>query len=235
MEKGSKNPQRNIPVNSRDVLWCNQLFDEDKAVKFWTPKLDDAFEFAMEAHDGDVRKMTGEEFLVHPYGAVYIAAAGMLEDTGLYDDDVLVAVLLHDVIEKHGVDHSRYGYSAIAKRFGLAVANMVLDVSKPKGCDTKREASELYLKHMKGSVRDERSLVICAADKIHNLMCQIEEYEAFGDILWEKLNLEDQAWWHREILELLEDKLPKHPLTKQMRRLVEYFSQQQAQQLQLAS
>lgn len=86
--------------------------------------------FATRAHDGQVRKYTGEPYIVHP-----IAVAGLVRSVDL-DDEVVAAAFLHDVVEDCGV-----GIEEIAGRFGSRVAKFVgevTNVSKPE--DGNREA-----------------------------------------------------------------------------------------------
>src|SRR5438046_7977825 len=51
-----------------------------------------AFRFAARAHEGQQRR-SGEEFVLHPWGAAKICAQLRL------DDETIAAALLHDVVE----------------------------------------------------------------------------------------------------------------------------------------
>ena len=97
-------------------------------------------EFAMRAHEGQVRKYTGDDYIVHP-----IAVAEMVERHGGSEDQVCAA-LLHDVVED-----SMYTLADINANFGHNIATLVqwmTDTSKPsdgnrrirKGIDAKRLA-----------------------------------------------------------------------------------------------
>ena len=60
----------------------------------YTPRLREAFRFAERAHHGQIRKGTdGSPYILHP-----IAVAMVLASAGAADD-LLVAGLLHDVVE----------------------------------------------------------------------------------------------------------------------------------------
>jgi|TARA_B110000196_G_C21004173_1_gene594483 (p)ppGpp synthase/HD superfamily hydrolase len=97
-------------------------------------------DFAVEAHTGQTRKYTGEDYIVHP-----MAVADMVERHG--GDEVQVcAALLHDVVEDTPVTNDD-----IRDNFGDDIAIMVqwlTDTSKPsdgnrrirKGIDAKRLA-----------------------------------------------------------------------------------------------
>src|SRR6476469_7139878 len=55
-----------------------------------------AFEFAAQAHDGQLRR-SGQEFIHHPWGAAKILAGLRL------DEATLAAALLHDTVEDTGI------------------------------------------------------------------------------------------------------------------------------------
>jgi len=94
----------------------------------------------MRAHEGQVRKYTGDDYIVHP-----IAVAEMVEKHGGSEDQVCAA-LLHDVVED-----TMYTLADINANFGHNIATLVqwmTDTSKPsdgnrrirKGIDAKRLA-----------------------------------------------------------------------------------------------
>ena len=78
----------------------------------------EAYEFAHEAHEGQIRK-SGEPFIDHPLNtALYLAEMKL-------DSVALSAALLHDVLEDTDV-----GYERISDRFGEDVAKLVDGVTK---------------------------------------------------------------------------------------------------------
>ena len=82
------------------------------------PLVKQAYEFAAEAHQGQVRK-TGEPYLEHPLSAAMILAELHL------DAETLAAALLHDVPEDCGVS-----LEEIETKFGLPVVKLVDGVTK---------------------------------------------------------------------------------------------------------
>ncbi len=80
--------------------------------------IEEAYEFAHEAHDGQNRA-TGDPYIVHP-----IDAAMTVADLNL-DGAAIAAALLHDVVEDCGVSNEE-----ISKRFGADVARLVEGVTK---------------------------------------------------------------------------------------------------------
>jgi len=83
----------------------------------------DVLTFARASHEGQVRKYTGEDYIVHP-----MAVADMVQRHG-GSKVQQAAALLHDVVEDCDVSMER-----IIKLFGGDVANLVLwltDTSRP--------------------------------------------------------------------------------------------------------
>lgn len=119
--------------------------------------VDDALVFAYNAHKGQFRKYTGEPYICHP-----IAVAAILERRG-FEDDMLAAAILHDVVEDTPVTIEEIYY-----RFGNEVAELVAavtDISKPE--DGNRAArKEIDRNHI--AAGNSRSKAIKLADLIDN-------------------------------------------------------------------
>lgn len=120
----------------------------------------DAFLYGAEAHDGQTRA-SGEAYIFHP-----LQVARVLADMRL-DYQVLVAAILHDVIEDTPV-----GKDDLAGAFGDEVAQLVDGVSKLGQVEvgTKAEAqAEYFRKMMLAMARDIRVMLIKLADRLHNM------------------------------------------------------------------
>jgi (p)ppGpp synthase/HD superfamily hydrolase len=122
-----------------------------------------AYAFAEAAHRGQRRK-DGCAFIAHP-----VRVARLLAGRG-YDEEVLAAALLHDVVEDTSVS-----LKEVRDRFGSRVAELVACVT---------ENRELPLGERKRAYRDrlrrssQAARAICAADKVCNLA---DLREAAGD------------------------------------------------------
>ena len=81
-------------------------------------KLRRAFDFGMQAHDGQVRA-SGEPYFFHP-----IAVANILADMRL-DLDTVITALLHDTVEDCDVT-----LETLQSQFGSSVAQLVDGVTK---------------------------------------------------------------------------------------------------------
>ena len=63
-------------------------------------KMDQVITFAHNAHEGQKRKYTGEDYINHP-----IAVASMVRETSPYEYEMQFAAILHDVLEDTKVTH----------------------------------------------------------------------------------------------------------------------------------
>lgn len=125
-------------------------------------RLRDAYLFAKEAHAMQRRK-SGEPYITHPIAVATIAATELHLDV-----NVVIACLLHDVVED-----TPFSFEDIRKRFGDDVESLVRVVTKPDGGKEKRFEMSKQLdnfKHMLGAMRgDIRGILIKLADRLHNM------------------------------------------------------------------
>ncbi len=112
-----------------------------------------AFEMAVKAHKGQIRKLTGSPVIVHP-----LAVMGILRNYDIKDEDILIAAVLHDVVEDSPTE-----LKEIKKEFGERVADLVDQVSK--------KPDKTY------PIRDEGGVVLKMADLIHNGLCMPKDNE----------------------------------------------------------
>ena len=122
-----------------------------------SPLVDRALAFATIAHEGQVRKYSGEPYIVHPIEVMKIV---MTVD---HDDAMLSAALLHDVVEDTDVT-----IEEIDKAFGPDIASLVsdlTDVSRPE--DGNRKARKA-LDRAHSATASARAQTIKLADLISN-------------------------------------------------------------------
>ncbi|HZA83557.1 MAG TPA: HD domain-containing protein [Actinomycetes bacterium] len=121
--------------------------------------LREAYQFAKACH-GDQVRPTGDPYERHLLEAVEVLATG----AGVLDRDVLVAALLHDVVEDTACT-----LEEVRDRFGPEVAELVDWVTKtdpPPGGD--REAARLaYLRRLAGAPR--KAVLVKLADRLSNV------------------------------------------------------------------
>lgn len=125
-------------------------------------RLKRAYAFAKQAH-GNQKRKSGEPYITHPIAVARIAAIELRLDV-----DVVIACLLHDVVED-----TPYTFDDIRHCFGNEVAELVRIVTKPDGGKEKRFEMSKQLdnfKHMLGAMRgDIRGILIKLADRLHNM------------------------------------------------------------------
>src|SRR5438552_4346694 len=143
-----------------------ELIDELLAeVASYNPDLDRdlikrAFLFAARAHEGQQRR-SGEEFVLHPWGASKICAQLRL------DDETIAAALLHDVVEDTSTD-----IADVRDEFGDEVAKLVEGVTKLTRVhfqSREQAEAENYRKLIMAMAEDARVILIKLADRLHNL------------------------------------------------------------------
>lgn len=118
-----------------------------------SPLLEGAFAFATDAHHGPRRR--GETDIGHPE-----AVARLLHEHG-FDERVVAAALLHDVIEDTATE-----LEEVEARFGAEVACLVGEMTE----DSRIEPyASRKAEHRARIARDGRAAAIYAADKIANI------------------------------------------------------------------
>jgi GTP pyrophosphokinase len=143
-----------------------ELIDELIAeVSAYNPEVDRdlitrAFLFAAAAHEGQQRR-SGEDFVLHPWGAAKICAQLRL------DDETIAAALLHDVVEDTDAE-----LEGVRAEFGDEIAKLVEGVTKLTRVQFQsREQAEAenYRKLIMAMAEDARVILIKLADRLHNL------------------------------------------------------------------
>src|SRR4051812_46867650 len=128
--------------------------------------IEEAFLFAHESHDGQMRR-SGDPYIIHPLDAALTVA-----DLNL-DGAAIAAALLHDVVEDCGVP-----IEEISRRFGDDVGRLVEGVTKLSrlnlrnregpGWDDQIQADNLR-KMFLAMAEDIRVVIIKLADRLHNM------------------------------------------------------------------
>ena len=122
-------------------------------------RLEYAFQFAAAAHETQLRD-EGTPFIDHP-----VAVAAILwGELDCRDADMLVAALMHDVLE----DCAGVEQAALADLIGPRAFELVESVTKPPVADERKPARDrAYLDRLRDASADVRLLKL--ADRIHNL------------------------------------------------------------------
>ena len=155
-----------------------------------------AVAFANEKHAGQVRKVGGYPYIIHPMEVAVITST-------LTDDlDVVAAAVLHDTVEDCGVSPEE-----IRERFGERVYNLVLSETENK--HEERPAEETWQQRKEESIRtlaeteDPNVRILWLADKLSN-MHSFYRGKLWGGLedFWSHFHQKDpakHAWYYRTI------------------------------------
>ena len=118
-------------------------------------RLEDALALASRLHAGDRRQ--SEPYINHPLRV----AIRIMSHYAIRDPDVIVAALLHDVVEDHAAElapagtteaaQTKAALAVLAERFGPRVAELVAAVTNP-GYDPGRDRHVQYREHVAASL-----------------------------------------------------------------------------------
>jgi len=123
-------------------------------------RLQEALNFATEAHKGQVRRHNNELYINHPTRVSQI----LIKEFGETRESILISAFLHDVVEDTNVT-----IREIEAKFGLNVAQIVSLLTKPKkGYDPEDYYSKIRLFNHTGAGR------IKIADRADNLRDMVE-------------------------------------------------------------
>jgi (p)ppGpp synthase/HD superfamily hydrolase len=187
------------------------------------PRIAQAYIFAYKAHSGKHRKDSTIPYIVHP-----MDVASVLMKNGA-SEDVVIAGLLHDVVEDACVE-----LKELKELFGCEVARLVDGASEPEKYrgemprEKRRATWKERKSHTINSVKtaDLDLKLLSCADKLSNIRDMIDDYNEIEDKLWNKLNAskEDNAWYYRSMLasfQFAPNSLIGKPIFHQFRNSVE--------------
>ena len=161
----------------------------------------EAFLYASRVHEGQYRKGTQTPYISHPMAVASI----VMENGG--SEAAVIGALLHDVAEDQGGEAE---LANIKGRFGPSVAAIVRSLSDDlpeKGAPKApwKERKTKYLAHL----QEEKNLdavLVCAADKLHNVRSIVIDYQVAGEDLWQRFNAPPQEirWYYDSLVSALE-------------------------------
>lgn len=158
-----------------------------------SPRFQEAFRYAAEAHGSQRRKGTGAPYIGHLMGVASI----VLDDGG--SEDEAIAALLHDAPEDQG---GRARLDDIRARFGDVVAGIVEDCTDswatPK--EPWAERKKRYAEHAR--TLSPSSLRVSASDKVHNTYVLLRDLRNHGDAVWDRFSAspDDVVTYYRTLV-----------------------------------
>lgn len=157
-----------------------------------TPKERKAWNFAKEAHKGQIRK-----FINKPYFGAHVVKVNGIVKQYTTEEDILCAALLHDVVEDCFED-PEVGYHIIEEEFGKRVADIVMELTSSKeDIDDNYDSKADYL-IMKMIDMSDDALIIKLADRLQNISDAFTASERFRNKYFqETVKIMDELEGHR--------------------------------------
>jgi len=160
-----------------------------------TSRLEKAMRWAAVCHDGQTRRSSGTPYFEH------VAAVALILDRAGFDEDVVIAGLLHDVVEDTAAT-----WDDVAARFGAAVAEIVRHCSEVKtdAQGRKRPWIDRKRDHIAAlALAPVAARGVILADKLHNLIC-IELDLREGRPVWSEFHAEREQvlWYYHAMIDL---------------------------------
>lgn len=126
----------------------------------------EAYRDAKEGHGYENQKRDGgERYFEHPRGVAII----LMKEFGIFDPDMVISALLHDVVE----DTYRFGtrdaaFLRLERRYNKRVATFVIALTKiPCEPEEKSERDQRYFKNILHE--GPKTTILKLADRLHNL------------------------------------------------------------------
>jgi len=173
---------------------------------------------AAKLHNEQKRKEDDLPYVSHPFSVAWI-----LNSYNASENEI-IAGLLHDVLED--VEKEMYTAEQMKDDFGAEILKIVQEVSENKDASITKEEEirtwknrkEKYLEHLKVASRE--AMMVCAADKIHNLKSLSLSLTAQGENTWNHFNAGklEIAWYQKGIVEILEQRLDS-PIVSELKNL----------------
>ncbi|GIV98198.1 MAG: phosphohydrolase [Herpetosiphonaceae bacterium] len=184
----------------------------------YSQRFEDALVLAATAHRNQLRKGSNTPYITHP-----VHVARILTHYG-YDEDIVIAGLLHDVIEDCDLQPQE-----IAGRFGLYVAEIVVAISEQKRAAGGEIPWEERKANQLAALRDApiEAVVVKAADTLHNLLATYADVEREGEIVWQrfKRGRGPSMAHHRAVVATIEERMGDHPLVHELKQALKALDQ----------
>jgi (p)ppGpp synthase/HD superfamily hydrolase len=178
--------------------------------------LDTAVDWASRAHADQVRK-DGRPFIGHP-----CAVGELLEQAG-FDEEVVAAAVLHDVVEDSEIEPAE-----IERRFGERVAALVAAMTEDPAITDYHERKRAQRAQVEAAGSD--AIAIYAADKLANLRDVRRAYAREGEAIRSRFQVpveERIAIWRAD-LEMASRLEPRLPYLRELRYELESLEEQWA-------
>lgn len=175
----------------------------------YSERYEAALTLAARAHRTQLRKVGDVPYIVHP---VHVSAILLRHG---FSEDVVIAGLLHDVIEDQNISLKR-----IQAGFGPAIAEIVAALTERKkeaGVDRPWEArKQELLEQVRGASSE--AVAVKAADALHSARGLASDLRCEGPKIWSSFSRgpEPSLGHYRRVATLVRERLGAHPLASEL-------------------
>lgn len=155
--------------------------------------LNEAIIFAVACHEGQFRKGSMQPYIFHP-----LEVMDILRKMDA-DNDLLMAGVLHDVVEDTEVT-----LNDIAERFGENVADLVAVHTEDKALPWEERKRKTIQLTEEGNIKIK---MLIMADLVANQRSLLKDYQVLGEEVWNRFNApkEMQSWYYDSLQDALYD------------------------------
>ena len=152
--------------------------------------VDQATQYTARKHEGQYRRGLNVPYSTHLFGVARILKAAN------YEEDIVVAGLLHDVLEDTDATEEE-----VRELFGDNILMLVKAVSEPDKSLNWEQRKQYMINQIK--YLNEDTLAIILAEKIQNVRAIKYELSQLGECTWDYFNAgkDRQYWYYTSIIE----------------------------------
>lgn len=178
-------------------------------------KLLKAIDFAIEKHQGQLRKDNKTPYISH------VLTVGLLLSSITKDPDIVIAGILHDTLEDTNTTEKE-----IEKLFGKKVLKMVLDCSNLNKTLPWEKRKELTLDKIKKMGKN--STLVKIADNLHNNHELVQNFKKDGIKYFDNFstNRKEKMEYENQRLEIFKRYHKKNPLIKYIEKRIKYLNKE---------
>ena len=175
-------------------------------------KVEEAIHFMVKAYKGQKRKNENIDASFHSM------IVGMMIRNITYSEDVIVAAILHDIIED-----TSYDYDFLLNKFGKELADGVKNVSELKATGTWREKKEAFITKLE--VSSNEILAVELADKLQNLVSDYNLFISNGSesLLTESDSLDNFKWYYTKLQSIFNSRLERNELLNRYNNIIDLY------------
>ena len=170
-----------------------------------------AVQAAITLHNGQYRKVTDQNGDKIPFSVHPIAVGFLLEDYA-YKPEVVIAGMLHDVLE----DVEGYTYEMMCADFTQQIADIVKGVTHEYK-ESWEQTRAAYLKNLEAGSLD--SVAVAVADKIHNASSMVQGVHIHGkQEMWKQFKSSadpsQHLWFYESVYAIAQKRTPKDQIVQ---------------------